>query len=193
MIENKDPSMENGVPLLGHPHIASNIAAGAELLLDETSVSTDVIESLTDGDSLEIDCGDVRYTLVPTKIDDPTIDTQGLWKLFLVSRAQTDKPKTEAQMREGSIIMIDGTSAMPTGTMMRPKLLVRNGYLAFRKPLKAREEDLETIRREGLELTPENFVKFGDGKIMWNPSPRASELMYHIDILRADGTKTTLF
>ena len=64
--EDQKPTPFTSNQILGHPHIADNIAAAAELLIEEPSVSTDIIRSMAPDDVISIDCGPVRYKLSPT-------------------------------------------------------------------------------------------------------------------------------
>lgn len=190
--EDQKPTPFTSNQILGHPHIADNIAAAAELLIEEPSVSTDIIRSMAPDDVISIDCGPVRYKLSPTVLaafEAP--DNKNYF--FRVIDVSTDKEDTKPLLPLDTVMTIDGTAAMPTGTTVSPGYLAKNGYLSIRVPWSVRESRRDEVEREGLLVNGRNEVLFPNGKPMFNPSSFTSELMYHLAIQRADGSEENLF
>jgi hypothetical protein len=190
--KEQKPTLFTSNQILGHPHIADNIAAAAELLIEEPSVSTDIIRSMALDDVIAIDCGPVRYKLSPTILPGFEYPDNKNY-FFRVIDVSADSEDTEPRLPLDTVMTIDGTAAMPSGTMVSPGYLARNGYLALRVPWIVEESDRTAVERDGFRLNERNEVLFPDGKPLFNPDPFASELMYHIAIQRADGSEENLF
>jgi hypothetical protein len=113
---------------------------------------------------------------------------------FRVIEASTDIEGTQPLMPTDTVMVIDGTAAMPSGTMVSPGMIARYGYLSYRVPSKKVDESMRAeIEGFGLKVNDKGEVSFSDGRRTFDPYLHASELMYHVSIQRADGLEEKIF
>ncbi len=182
----QQPKPNSKVSLLGTPYMHDSFAAGADLLSEEQSVSTEVLDGLSAGDSVLLNCGFTRYRLVPTIL--PGVNAS---RLLTVIEAVDERKESDPWLPEGFIILVDGTS--PMGGGLRPGELVRHGYLAGRMPIRVPEEEKSEAEKYGYHFVDGNIVVKAGGNLLINPAPVVAEMMEHMEIQKADGSSQPVF
>ena len=170
--------------------LTPNLVAGTELLDIETSQPVSVITGLSASDTVFLDCGFINYSLTPTVLPKRSASEP---PAFRVRETYSSRKDLSPRIPTGIIIVVDGTASGPTGAMMRPGELIRNGYLAVRVPAYVKAEDKVAHKKSGGRLSKDNILLGPDGALIFNPFSLATELMNHMAIQKSNGTKLRVF
>lgn len=195
--EKQKYSPDSSNEVLRDPYLSDKLAAATELLGGEPSVSIDVLNKLSPDDVIEMDCGSVIYTLAPTTLDVEVADDIGK-RIFMSIKSSGEHNSDRAsgcnnpRLEVGFPFLIDGTAALPSGTMLKVGKLVRNGYLSVRIPWVVEEAGREIALTHGYTISGKGILIL-NGEPLFRPEAFTSETMLGMKITKPDGTQTVLF